>query len=229
MGGSVQFDASLFSAILVRTKMLMRATMPISVIGLGLATLGGVGLDYFTLTAPDSFAGLNLVYQGIMVAIIALVSGAALKVGGRQLAPGREFPFGTIFITGILTGIGILLGLILLVLPGLFLLARWYLAVPVLMAEGLSITDSMRRSWELTEQHWLGVIFVALVLTALNLVPLANQFLVPAGIETTFGWAMIIGTNAISACGVVGGYYAAVAAYDLIAGADGDREREIFG
>ena len=55
------------------------------------------------------------------------------------------------FAVQLVSGIAVLLGLVLLVVPGVVLALRWLVPVPVLMAEGLGLGDSLRRSTELTD------------------------------------------------------------------------------
>jgi hypothetical protein len=80
----------------------------------------------------------------------------------------RVRPFlGTLFVAGILAGLGIALGFVALIVPGLFLAARWSLVTPVVVLEKLGATDALRRSWELVRGHtWtvLGVVLVTLLL-----------------------------------------------------------------
>ena len=74
---------------------------------------------------------------------------------------------GTLFVAGILAGLGIALGFVALIVPGLFLAARWSLVTPVVVLEKLGATDALRRSWELVRgQTWtvLGVVLLTLLL-----------------------------------------------------------------
>jgi len=66
----------------------------------------------------------------------------------------------------ILWWIGITLGLILLVVPGLILLAMWAAAMPAMVAEGTGVIESFGRSRELTRGYRLKV-FVFLLLFAI--------------------------------------------------------------
>lgn len=66
----------------------------------------------------------------------------------------------------ILWWLGITFGLILLVVPGLILLAMWAAAMPAMIAEGTGVIESFARSRELTRGYRLKV-FVFLLLFAI--------------------------------------------------------------
>lgn len=58
----------------------------------------------------------------------------------------------------IVTGLGIALGLLLLIIPGIVLMLRWYVAVPCAVLERTGVSESMARSKYLTRGHQ-GTIF----------------------------------------------------------------------
>lgn len=67
---------------------------------------------------------------------------------------------------GIVAGIAVAFGLVLLIVPGLFLLTRWSMIVPVIVLEGRGAGDSFSRSWELVRGHgWpvFGVIVITVI------------------------------------------------------------------
>jgi Membrane domain of glycerophosphoryl diester phosphodiesterase len=91
-----------------------------------------------------------------------------------------------IIVGGVLAGIGVVLGLILLIVPGLYLLTRWILIIPVIVLEGRRAGESFGRSWELVKGFGWNV-FGVIVLTILILIgfrialdillfPLSNAF-----------------------------------------------------
>jgi Membrane domain of glycerophosphoryl diester phosphodiesterase len=79
----------------------------------------------------------------------------------------RTQPFlGALVVAGLLAAIGIGIGLVLLIAPGLYLLARWALIVPAIVLEKRSAGEAFTRSSELTDGHrWtvLGVAVIVLV------------------------------------------------------------------
>jgi hypothetical protein len=62
-----------------------------------------------------------------------------------------------ISVAGLLAGIGIYFGLALLVIPGLFLLTRWSMLVPVIVLEGAPVFRAFARSRDLVRGHGLRV------------------------------------------------------------------------
>jgi hypothetical protein len=77
---------------------------------------------------------------------------------------GRTRPFlGALIVAGILAALGIGLGLVLLIAPGLYLLARWAVIVPTIVLEKRSAGEAFTRSSELTAGHRWAVLGVAVV------------------------------------------------------------------
>jgi hypothetical protein len=56
---------------------------------------------------------------------------------------------------GIVWFIAVMLGLALLVVPGVIILIRWSVALPVLLARDTGIIESLRFSWRITRGHAL--------------------------------------------------------------------------
>ena len=72
--------------------------------------------------------------------------------------------FGALFVVGLISQLGILLGLLLLVIPGLILAVRWFIAVPVALSGGMGAIDALKQSWRLTEGHfWPILALLALI------------------------------------------------------------------
>jgi hypothetical protein len=106
--------------------------------------------------------------------------------------------------SGVLAGLGIALGLLLLIIPGLFLLTRWFLIAPVIVLEGRSAGESFGRSWELVRGHgWdaFGLILLTLVAAAIGggvLSALVRVVLAPLP-DFFAGWAASIVVNSLIA------------------------------
>jgi Membrane domain of glycerophosphoryl diester phosphodiesterase len=139
---------------------------------------------------------------GLLTFLVALVAtfwlqGALVKAiddirdGRPDLSFGETFEvvrpqLPAIIVAGILAVLGVMLGLILLIVPGLYLLTRWILIIPVVVLEGRSAGESFGRSWELVKGFGWNV-FGVIVLTILLLLgfrivldillfPLSNAF-----------------------------------------------------
>lgn len=177
---------------------------------IALAVYVAVGVIGFVLHAIlDRWAAV------IVVALVGLVATfwlqAALVKAVDDVHDGRaDLSFGetlaavrpqlpAILVGGILAAIGIVLGLLLLIVPGLYLLTRWILIIPVIVLEGRSAGDSFARSRALVSGHGWNV-FGVIVLTILILIgfrialdillfPFANEF-------QSFLTELIVGTVA---------------------------------
>ncbi|UCI06026.1 hypothetical protein [Mesorhizobium sp. B1-1-8] len=86
-----------------------------------------------------------------------------------------------------LLALGVLFGFVLLVVPGLLLLARWFVAIPVLIQERRGVLGSLARSRDLTAGSrwpvvavWL-VVFLATLAINLSLKRLLFAFGSPSG------------------------------------------------
>lgn len=122
---------------------------------------------------------------GLLSALVSLVAtfwlqGALVRAvddirdGRADLSFGETFErvrpqLPAILVAGILAALGIILGLILLIIPGLYLLTRWILIIPVIVLEGRSAGESFGRSWELVKGFGWNV-FGVIVLTILVLI-----------------------------------------------------------
>jgi hypothetical protein len=106
-----------------------------------------------------------------------LVQGALVEVvrdlhEGRGPAPASAYyartrgRLGTLLGATVLFALGVGLGLILLVVPGLILMSRWALVVPLVMIERLGAREAFRRSTEIVRGR-TGKVLLVVVLAAL--------------------------------------------------------------
>jgi hypothetical protein len=125
---------------------------------------------------------------GVLLAVImsfvlqaALVHGTIVSLNGRNaslpdcLGTGLRVFFPVVGIS-FLVACGVILGFLVFIVPGIMLLLRWVVAVPVRVAEGPGILSAMGRSAELTHGHrWAvfgTVIVIVLILLGLDLLVL---------------------------------------------------------
>lgn len=107
----------------------------------------------------------------------------------------------------ILIMIPILLGIFMLLLPGLFLGARWWLLWPIVADRGGSAWAALRQSWRATEDHvWPLVRFFALfMLIAMPIggittaIDAAAEATLGEGAQWVVGFLVALFTSAISA------------------------------
>jgi hypothetical protein len=93
---------------------------------------------------------------------------AALNVGddGDVRSSARSL-VGRVFGVSFVSGLAILLGTVMLIIPGVFLLVRWWIAVPIALDRNLGVSDALRESWQLTAPHWASILGIALTLLAM--------------------------------------------------------------
>jgi len=90
------------------------------------------------------------------------------KTGLRSRGEGDVFL--TYFGLAVLYGLAVALGLLLLVLPALFLMSRWCLAQPLVVARGDGVMQAFGESWQRTSGNEFPIIVVVLLFV---FVPLA--------------------------------------------------------
>jgi hypothetical protein len=187
-------------------------------IGLGLQTIAARalpfaalvlvvgGLDGLSDTHTESAARGGYFLSSVLTLVTeVLATYYALKVRcGDDLV--IKMAFGRALGVNFLSGIGILLGLVLLIVPGIYLIAIWSLALPALMAEDLSVSESLSRSKALTEGHRLVVLGLMLLISIPSMLFVFGS----ASLAETF-WGENVGemlvynvvVNVIAACASV--------------------------
>lgn len=111
-------------------------------------------------------------YRGRKAAI-----GESLSTGLRHLVP--------LVVISILFGLAVTFGLILLVIPGLFILVKWLMAVPAEVAENTGIGGAFGRSWQLTKGRWWPI-FGLLILYAILAYAVQLLLAIPLGTMGAF-------------------------------------------
>ncbi len=130
--------------------------------------LVNLGLYSFTLL-------VNAVLGAIAAAASTFI--IAENYMGRRLEAGEAFArssafIGRLIMLALLSGLVIGVGFILLIVPGLILLAGLILGTPALVLEGLpSATQAMARSWTLTKGHRWRVLGGLVVVGVLLFLP----------------------------------------------------------
>ncbi|MBK6414424.1 hypothetical protein [Sphingopyxis sp.] len=187
----------------------MAAAMPGTVLVGWLATaVAGIASDV-AFDRMGDVGNLVLIIYGILITFVQVwITREAFKQVGiaPALLVGNSL---SVYLQGVLIGLGILLGIVLVILPGLYVFARWYLASALLVRYGSGRRAAMQRSWDMLAAHWPAALGVGLILAALSVAPLVVGEVAPAlAVEYGFGW--LAATNLVAAAGIVGGYLAAV-------------------
>lgn len=84
---------------------------------------------------------------------------------GESLMVTSSRSYGSLFGASILTALGVGLAFVLLIVPGLYLMARWSMVSPLIVAEGRSASDALSTSWERTrDSAWaIAVVYIAYI------------------------------------------------------------------
>jgi uncharacterized membrane protein len=166
---------------------------------------------------------LPLTLLGVVAQTFIIV--AALKAGVESANPRPNFA--RVLGIALTSGIAILFGSLLLVLPGLLLLIRWWVAVPVALDRDIGVVEALRESWALTADRWIPIAGLLLGLVALFAIPFAILFMTGDFDEdvTSFGPSLLLNivTYAVTNFGTV----STVAVYRAISG-QGEDLRAVF-
>jgi hypothetical protein len=129
-------------------------------LGLSVAATLAIAAGYSALDLAEA-TGTNLVAT-LAVSVFGQYAFTQALLADR--IPAQTKPrYTTLFIVGLLSGLGVLLGIILLILPGIFLIARWSIATPFVVAGGLGGTDALKASWRATEKSWPALFALVLI------------------------------------------------------------------
>jgi hypothetical protein len=111
----------------------------------------------------------------------------ALAAAGRRLTP--------VAAVVTLAAIGSALGLILLIAPGVYLWARWFLSPQAVVAEDLGPVEGLGRSADLVRGQWWRIFRIALVISILAAVLAAvlGVSLQAVGWTVENGWLVLVG------------------------------------
>lgn len=134
---------------------------------------------------------------GGAVVYVAFQDLRGVRVGIKEALVYVSGCFLPLFLVALLSGIGISIGLLLLIVPGLFLICVWIVALPACVGEKLGAVDCLRRSWELTKGYRLtifGIIGVIIVV-----------FILLGAIVTFFAYALIAITDSFLLTVIIAG------------------------
>jgi hypothetical protein len=166
----------------------------------------GVGLGMLTSSydsSPPIVESLIPTLAGLLVVtpIITAICIYAL----HQIAAGEHPSTGQVFVAGFeafaplfaavaLAVAGIVLGLLLLVVPGIYVLVRWYFVPQTVVIEGARGAGALSRSAQLVEGHWwrtFGLVLLANIAVALPGLLLITPFNAIADSTDRAVWAVV--------------------------------------
>lgn len=171
-------------AILVPAAVLLAPAALVMQVLVGLWNVSLIGMDpgrfeptrfcgTFALGAAGAFVVVLYflaVYGCVMVMAVRALGGEPPSL--RQSL--RFYLRPRVWGTDLLAGVLITLGFVACILPGLFLLAAWKLRLPVMVREGRSGWDALKRSWELLAHNPSGQLLRHPVLKVLLLIVLGG-------------------------------------------------------
>ena len=195
---------------------------PALIFVVGLTVLNGL-ITYF---AVGSLAPLRLLAGEALKMVVGIVFAyfllaAMLRRTGLSSRSGDDTFLPYVGLS-ILYTLGVTLGVIAFVLPGLFFMARWSVAQPLLVARGQGIRASLGESWERTRGNEFSIIVAGLALVGLVIVvAIAASILFEPGDPIGIGISQLA-TSAGSAISLALG----VALFGMIVG--GEQEARAF-
>jgi MFS family permease len=128
---------------------------------------GGLGAVLWSLIAVAVSLVGYFWLQGALVEAVRDVRDGRADASVGELFSRTQPRLPALIVAGILAGLAIAFGLLLLIIPGLFLLSRWFLIAPTIVLENRSAGESFGRSWELTRGHVLpalGLVVLTLLI-----------------------------------------------------------------
>jgi hypothetical protein len=194
----VQFNVSIFVPVLHQSLALVKLAPAAFAVAVLALFASGIAYDAMIDLRPDSFAGPAVL--NMMVAVLAeiFVTRAIAKAAGWSGADVRRYPVMSMLGQSLVMGAGILAGLLLLILPGLFLAARWFIAAQIVILEKRTAMDALRESWERTEEHWAAIALFVIIVVMGTIVP-PSLLVIFNDIEIDLGSMASITINAIFA------------------------------
>lgn len=211
-GGRPELDRPRDTGALVRHAIGLLAARPLAFLAIGTAfavpvelAVSGLGLE--RLTSPyeqrletvesvvEVLASYVLVAPLVTAACALLVAGAVPSAGRAVL---RALELSTpLLLAAIAATLGVAVGLFCLILPGLYLVVRFFLFPQATALEGCTGIEPLRRSGQLIEGFWLRA---ALIVLAANLVGLVPAVLIAAPFEA---WGAAVDREAPALAGAI--------------------------
>jgi len=208
------------TALIVRNSFaLLSANLPTTLVAMLVLVLLGTVAD----AAGSDGAGLNLAIGiGTLFAQYGVTRGA-LRGAGLLDAEGRAGRGGSFALAQILTSLAIAIGFAFLILPGIYLWARWSLVAPLIIGEGMTSSKAMRESWSRT-QSLVAPISAAMLLSSVPILFFVGTlFLYPEYGPVPIGLALVSNLFAYTAQALI--WHAAVAIHRLTRGPSNDLEQ----
>jgi hypothetical protein len=152
----------IYFAILIGISMVLGI---VSVIGSFFGSVGAIGvqvLSQLITTAISMPMAAGLMIMGIQRSVNAPISSGAVLHYFPQIL--------SLLLLVILMYLMIAVGLVLLVIPGIYLMVSYYLAIPLLIEKNLGPWQALEASRKAISKRWFAIFGFFIVLTLINLV-----------------------------------------------------------
>lgn len=173
MAREVPFQLSIGSVISQTFAVYLRNLIPFVVLGT-VAYSPLIALEFLTRdSAPEDALPITILTIVLLLLLPQVLTGTLVH-GVLQQLLGKPAPLGDtiaqgfrslfrVLGTGLLVGLVALVAMIPLIVPGIYLMVRWYVAVPVAVIEGKAGTAAMARSRDLVRGYgwqvfWMQVL-----------------------------------------------------------------------
>jgi hypothetical protein len=120
-------------------------------------------------TAVSFFVTAPLITATSIHALHSVAAGQRPKAG-QALQAGLD-AFTPVFMAILLVAMGVALGLLALLLPGLYLVVRWFFVPQAVVIEGRRSVGALARSGELVSGQWWRILGLVLVANLVALIP----------------------------------------------------------
>ena len=171
-GGDANFRLDVGSVLSRSLRAWAGNLVPFSLVGL--AVYSPVLLLLVVLALTGTHAGLSRIVDLVTNFLTMALSGA-VTYGAFQHLHGRPArtadvlqvglsKFGGVWVTAFLVGLATVVGLLFLIVPGLIMMIRYWVAIPAQVIESPGATASLRRSEELTAGNRWAIFALALIL-----------------------------------------------------------------
>lgn len=155
----------------------------LAIVGVGtvasLALMSAPGLGEQTMPMFMSFLlqiGINLIALPMMMGIMIIGIKRSVNSPIDANSVFHYFPkMFSLLLTLILMYILVSIGLLLLILPGIYLIVAYYMALPLVVEKGMSPWEALETSRKAISRHWfrmLGFFIIAGIIITISAIPL---------------------------------------------------------
>jgi hypothetical protein len=195
---------------LLRDSFALLAARPLAFLVVGIVfavpielVVSGVGLEQLTSPYEEKIQPVEAAISALSSYVLTtplITVGCALLVAGVAPTAGRAAIRAVegstpVILAAIVAAVGVAVGLFFLILPGLYLVVRWFFFPQAVALEDQRGVGPLRRSGELTDGHWFRAAGVLLLANLIGLLPGAALAL-PFGalaVSTDREWPILVG------------------------------------